>query len=89
MKIKDYNSKKRPRHETKKIIKMVTKPIQEIAENLNEILIIESQSKQRKTISTKHRTTENEMAILYALKIYKNNLSNDAIASVCEKLSEV
>ncbi|CAB4408187.1 unnamed protein product [Rhizophagus irregularis] len=33
--------------------------------------------------------TENETAILCALKIYKNYLPEDAIASVREKLSEV
>ncbi|CAG8692138.1 9756_t:CDS:1, partial [Funneliformis caledonium] len=55
----------------------------------NEILTIESQSKRRKTIDTKRRTTKNETAILYALKVYKNNLSDDAVASVCERLSEV
>ncbi|GES78499.1 hypothetical protein GLOIN_2v1482460 [Rhizophagus clarus] len=37
----------------------------------------------------RHRTTEDETAILCALKIYKNYLPEDAIGSVREKLSEV
>ena len=49
----------------------------------------ESQPKRRKTTGTRHRTTEDETAILIALKIYKNYLPEDAIASVREKLSEV
>ena len=44
-KMKDYNSKKRSRHETEKKTKMITKPTQQIAENSNETLTIESQSK--------------------------------------------
>jgi hypothetical protein len=42
------------------------------------------QSKQKK-----HRTTKEEMEILSALKIYKDKLPDDAIASVCEHLSEI
>jgi hypothetical protein len=47
---------------------------------------IESQSKRR---GTKHRTTKDEMEILSTLKIYKDKLPADAIASIREQLSEV
>ncbi|RHZ49355.1 hypothetical protein Glove_522g81 [Diversispora epigaea] len=64
-----------------------------VAENSNEASpttkFTEPQSKRRKTIDTKHRTTDNEIAILSVLKIYKNNLPNEVITSVCEKLSKV
>ncbi|GES89919.1 hypothetical protein GLOIN_2v1482460 [Rhizophagus clarus] len=42
------------------------------------------QSKQKK-----HRTTKEEMEILSVLKVYKDKLPDDAIASVCEQLSEI
>ncbi|RHZ81301.1 hypothetical protein Glove_122g92 [Diversispora epigaea] len=85
-KLKDYD-KKRSRNEAEKEI---TQPV---AENSNEALPTtkptEPQPKRRKTTGTKHRTTNDEIAILSVLKIHKNNLPNEAIASVCEKLSEV
>ena len=87
--MKDYNSKKRSRHETEKKTKIITKPTQQIAENSNETLTIEPQSKRRKTTGTKRRTIEDETAILYALKVYKNNLPDDAVTSVRKRLSEV
>ncbi|GBC20785.2 cytochrome P450 [Rhizophagus irregularis DAOM 181602=DAOM 197198] len=37
----------------------------------------------------KHRTTDEEMKILSVLKVYKDKLPDDAIASVCNQLSEV
>ena len=37
----------------------------------------------------KHRTTKEEMEILSALKVYKDKLPDDAIASVCENLSKI
>ena len=49
----------------------------------------EPQSKRRKTISTRHRTTEKEMEILSELKVYKDKLPDDTIASVRGCLSEV
>ncbi len=59
-------------------------------ENLNEMITtIEPQSKQRKMTDIRHQTTEDETAILCALKIYKNYLLDDAIASIREKLLEV
>ncbi|CAG8720533.1 629_t:CDS:2, partial [Funneliformis caledonium] len=61
-----------------------------VVENLNETPpVIEPQPKRRKMTSTRHRTTEDETEILCALKIYKDYLPDDAIASVREKLSEV
>ncbi|PKK62087.1 hypothetical protein RhiirC2_790886 [Rhizophagus irregularis] len=42
------------------------------------------QSKQKK-----YRTTEAEMEILFALKVYKDKLPDDAITSVCELLSGI
>ena len=86
MKVKDYNNKKKA--EKRKIV--ISEPAQPEIENLNEILpTIEPQSKRRKIISTRHRTTEKEIAILCTLKIYKNYLSDDAIASIRKKLSEI
>ncbi|CAB5194617.1 unnamed protein product [Rhizophagus irregularis] len=43
-----------------------------------------SQSKQKK-----HQTTNEKMEILSVLKVYKDKLPDDAIASVCEQLSEI
>ena len=69
---------------------MILEPAQPVVGNLNEMPpTIEPQSKRRKTTGTRHRTTEDETVILCALKIYKNHLPDDAIASVREKLSEV
>ena len=39
--------------------------------------------------STRYQITKDEIAILCALKIYKDHLPDDAIASVREKLLEV
>jgi hypothetical protein len=36
-----------------------------------------------------HQTTEDEIAILSTLKVYKNKVPENAISSVCEQLSEV
>jgi hypothetical protein len=61
-----------------------------VAENSNEIPpTIEPQPKRRKTTGIKRKTTGDETAILSALKMYKNNLPDDAIASVRENLAEV
>ncbi|GBC09286.1 hypothetical protein RclHR1_08740006 [Rhizophagus clarus] len=85
-KVKDYNSKKKA-EKRKIVIPELTQPV---LEDLNETpLTIEPQSKRRKTAGARHRTTEDETAILCALKIYKNYLPEDAIGSVREKLSEV
>lgn len=85
-KVKDYNSKKKA--EKRKI--MIPELTQPVVKDLNETsLTIEPQSKWRKIAGARHRTTENETAILCALKIYKNYLPEDAIGSVREKLSEV
>ncbi|CAB4385653.1 unnamed protein product [Rhizophagus irregularis] len=85
-KVKDYNSKKKA-EKRKIVIPELTQPV---VEDLNETpLTIELQSKRRKTAGARHRTTEDETAILCALKIYKNYLPEDAIGSVREKLSEV
>lgn len=75
---KDYNKKR-----TEKRTRTVTEIQNEIPHT------IEPQPKRRKMIGTKRRTTEEETAILCALKIYKGNLPDDAIASVREDLSEV
>ena len=50
---------------------------------------IEPQLKRRKTTDNRHRTTEGEMAILSALKTYKDKLPDSAIASVREQLLEI
>ena len=86
MKVKDYNSKKKA-EKRKIVIPELTQPV---VENLNETPpTIEPQSKRRKTAGTRHRTTEDETAILCVLKTYKNYLPEDAVASVRGKLSEV
>ncbi|GES88370.1 hypothetical protein GLOIN_2v1482460 [Rhizophagus clarus] len=78
-KVKDYNSKKKA-EKRKIVIPELTQPV---LEDLNETpLTIEPQSKRRKTAGARHRTTEDETAILCALKIYKNYLPEDAIGSV-------
>ncbi|GBB93562.1 hypothetical protein RclHR1_21980006 [Rhizophagus clarus] len=75
---KDYNKKS------------VGKRTRVVAENSNEISpTTEPQPKRRKTTGTKRRTTEDETAILCALKMYKDNLPDDAITSVRKNLSEV
>ncbi|CAB4488764.1 unnamed protein product [Rhizophagus irregularis] len=59
-------------------------------ENLNEQSTdylsdaVKPQPKQKK-----HQTTNEEMKILSVLKVYKDKLPDDAIASVCNQLSEV
>jgi len=69
---------------------VILEPAQLVVENLNEMLpTTKLQSKRRKMTGTRHQTTEDETAILCALKIYKNYLPDDAIASIREKLSEV
>ncbi|RHZ79662.1 hypothetical protein Glove_142g54 [Diversispora epigaea] len=70
----------------------------EVAENSNKRQLdldelsthdtIEPQIKKRKT-GTKRQTTKDEMEILFALKVYKNKLSDDAIATVCKQLLEI
>src|SRR3954447_20319147 len=85
-KMKDYNNKKKA--EKRKIV--IPEPAQPVAISLNEMPpTTEPQSKRRKMTGTRHRTTEDETAILCALKIYKNSLPDDVITSVREKLSEV
>ena len=71
-KVKDYNDMKKQKRETEKRTRVILEPIiQPVLENSNEKpLTTESQPKQRKTISTKHRTTKDETEILCALKIY-------------------
>jgi len=88
-KVKDYDNKKKQRHEVR--TRVIPEPAQPVLENSNEnpTITTELQSKRRKTTGTKRRTTEDETAILCALKVYKNSLPEDAIASVREKLSEV
>ncbi|RHZ49593.1 hypothetical protein Glove_519g38 [Diversispora epigaea] len=85
-KLKDYD-KKRSRNEVKKKITQL------VAENSNEVPFTtkstEPQPKRRKTTNTKHKTTDDEIAILSVLKIHKNNFPNEAITSVCKKLSKV
>jgi hypothetical protein len=88
-KVKDYNNQKKPGNQP------VTKSSQSSQKDPGEILnneqstdnlpdTIKSQSRQKK-----HRTTKEEMEILSALKVYKDKLPDDAIASVCEQLLEV
>ena len=81
----DYNSQKKSKHQS------ITEPSQvNTEENFNEQStdyppdVTNSQSRQKK-----HRTTKEEAEILSALKVYKDKLPDDAIASVCEHLSEV
>jgi hypothetical protein len=87
-KVKDYNNQKKSRHQP------ITKSSQSSQGNTDEILneqstdhlpdTTETQSRQKR-----HRTTKEETEILSALKVYKDKLPDDAIASVCENLSEV
>lgn len=97
MKLKDYNEQKKARHKAnKRITHPSTNPIEseqaESSNNSNEVqpssadFSIEPQPKRKKTT---HRTTEDEMAILSTLKVYKDKLPTDAIASVHEQLSEI
>ncbi|GES97125.1 hypothetical protein GLOIN_2v1482460 [Rhizophagus clarus] len=84
-KVKDYNNQKKSRNQP---VTMPTQPSQD--EILNEQSTdnlpdtTKPQSKQKK-----HRTTKEEMEILSVLKVYKDKLPDDAIASVCEQLSEI
>ncbi|CAB5126342.1 unnamed protein product [Rhizophagus irregularis] len=84
-KVKDYNNQKKSRNQP---VTISTQPPQD--EILNEQSTdnlpdtTKSQSKQKK-----HRTTKEEMEILSVLKVYKDKLPDDAIASVCEQLSEI
>ena len=89
MKLKDYNSQKKSRCEAEK----TNQPIVEsqlaqknIEENSNDQSTdyLPPQPRQKK-----HRTTKEETEILSELKVYKDKLPDDAIASVCEHLSEV
>jgi|SRR6266496_1311459 len=81
-KLKDYNSQKKSKHT--ELLQVNTD------ENFNEQStdyppdIANSQSRQKK-----HRTTKEEAEILFALKVYKDNLLDNAISSVYEHLSEV
>jgi hypothetical protein len=75
---KDYN-KKRTKKRTRAVVEIQNETP----------YTIEPQPKRRKMTGTKRRTTKDETAILCALKIYKSNLLDDAIASVRENLSEV
>ena len=96
MKFKDYNDQKKRKREVEKRIKITTE-----AENFNQVQpvgepimdyspdSIEPQLKRRKTTGNRYRTTEGEMAILSALKTYKDKLPDSAIASVREQLSEI
>ncbi|CAB4381848.1 unnamed protein product [Rhizophagus irregularis] len=56
-------------------------------ENLNEQHLSDAAKPQSK--QKKHRTTDEETNILSVLKVYKDKLPDDAIASVCNQLSEV
>ncbi|RHZ69299.1 hypothetical protein Glove_284g69 [Diversispora epigaea] len=76
------------------VLKIEPKNIQESMQTeqnqINESMdTAEPPTKKRKVTSTKYRTTENEITILSTLKLYKNKLPDNAIASVREQLSEV
>lgn len=87
-KIKDYNNQKKLKKQS------IPDPSQSSQKNTDENLNEQStdhlsdaakpQPKQKK-----HRTTDEEMKILSVLKVYKDKLPDDAIASVCNQLSEV
>ena len=51
--------------------------------------ITEPQSKKRKVMGNRHRTTKDEIEILSVLKVYKDKLPDSAIADVREHLSDV
>jgi hypothetical protein len=99
MKLKDYNNQKKSKREAEKISKTANQSINEssqsvqinIDENSNERPIndLPADNTKPQTRQKKHRTTEEETEILSALKVYKDKLPDDAIVSVCERLSEV
>ncbi|RHZ80558.1 hypothetical protein Glove_134g158 [Diversispora epigaea] len=98
MKLKDYNDQKKTKRK-RTVNQPSTNPIEsEQAENSNQVQPVneplieylpEPQSKRRKVAGTKYRTTEDEMAILSILKVYKDKLPVNVIASVRKQLSEV
>ncbi|GBB97324.1 hypothetical protein RclHR1_29680003 [Rhizophagus clarus] len=102
-KIKDYNQKKSREKKTRAENKNLANPTEPtqivIAEssnkrqfNLNDPCFPETTKprlKKRKTTGSRHPTTKDETNILTVLKIYKDKLPDDAIANVCEHLSNV
>lgn len=76
-KVKDYNSdnKKKSRQQT------ITESSQSTSDYLPDTT--------KPPLQKKHRTTEEETKILSVLKVYKDKLPDDTIASVCEQLSEI
>lgn len=91
MKFKDYNDQKKRKRNTETIQAENSNKVQSAGEQSTNYLpdSIEPQSKRRKTTGIRHQTTEDEMAILSALKVYKDKLPDNAISSVCEQLSEI
>ncbi|PKY46612.1 hypothetical protein RhiirA4_461515 [Rhizophagus irregularis] len=77
-KVKDYNSNKK---------QSTTGSLQSSQKNTDENL--DQPAPDTTKPQKKHRTTEEEMKILSVLKVYKEKLPDDAIASVCEHLSEI
>jgi hypothetical protein len=76
-KVKDYNNQKKPRNQP---VTMLSQP--DTHKNLNEDNLPDTTKPQ--SIQKRHQTTKEEMEILSALKVYKDKLPDDAIASVCE-----
>jgi len=98
-KLKDYNQKKKRRIPNQPLIN-TTEPAQDVMVegsnkrplDLNEPCssdTTESQSKKRKVMGNRHRTTKDEIEILSVLKVYKDKLPDSAIADVREHLSDV
>ena len=82
-KVKDYNNQKKSINQS---ITMSSQKDEILNEQSTDYLSVTNmpQSKQKK-----HRTTLEETEILSTLKVYKDKLPDDAIASVCEHLSEI
>ncbi|PKK62878.1 hypothetical protein RhiirC2_788868, partial [Rhizophagus irregularis] len=84
-KVKDYNNQKKLKHQY--ITDSSQSSQKNTDENLNEQHLSDAAKPQSK--QKKHRTTDEETNILSVLKVYKDKLPDDAIASVCNQLSEV